>query len=265
MPDRDFSLGSYSLGGLWTFAPGYSVGPTLSIAQRAPATEELYANGPHESTRTFDIGSAALRKETSRNLELTLQKTEGLMRWKANFFQNNAKNFVFGRNDGVQVDDEGGIAADGEFTRRFWTQADATIRGAEVEVSYNLRGEGLSLRGFADTARGRLNGAGSLPLQPATRFGIDADFKQGPWRTGLGLLRAQAQDRLAAFETTRTPGYTQLDAHLSYTQRVGTMQWTGFVLAKNLLNQDIRLSTSVLKNTAPLPGRSLVVGVRTRF
>jgi iron complex outermembrane receptor protein len=265
LPDRDFTLGSYSLGGLWTFAPGYSFGPTLSIAQRAPAIEELYSNGPHESTRTFDIGDAALRKETSRNIELTLQKTDGLVRWKANLFRNKAKNFVYGRTDGTLVDDDGGIDPDGEFTRRFWTQANATIRGAEMEVSYNLRGEGLSLRGFADTSRGRLDGAGSLPLQPATRFGIDVDFKQGPWRTGLGLLRAQAQDRLAAFEMTRTPGYTQLDAHLSYTRRVGTTQWTGFVLAKNLLDQDIRLSTSVLKDVAPLPGRSLIVGVRTRF
>lgn len=265
LPDRSFNLGSYSIGGLWTFSPGYSFGPTLSIAQRAPANEELYSNGPHESTRTFDIGNAALREETSRNIELTLQKTEGRMRWKANIFQNNVKDFVYGRTNGTLVDDRGVPVPDGEFMQRFWSQADATIRGAEMEVSYNLRGEGLSLRGFADTSRGRLDGAGSLPLQPATRFGIDADFKQGPWRTGVGLLRAQTQERLAAFETTRTPGYTQLDAHLSYTRRVGSMQLTGFVLAKNLLNQDIRLSTSVLKDVAPLPGRSLIVGVRTRF
>jgi iron complex outermembrane receptor protein len=265
LPDRDFNLGSYSIGGLWTFAPGYSFGPTLSIAQRAPATEELYANGPHESTRTFDIGDADLRKETSRNLELTLQKTNGLMRWQANLFRNKVQNFVYGRTDGSLVNDDGDLDPDGEFRQRFWTQGDATIRGAEMEVSYNLRGEGLSLRAFADTSRGRLDGADSLPLQPATRFGIDADFKQGPWRTGVGLLRAREQNRLASFETTPTPGYTRLDAHLSYTQRVGTTQWTGFVLARNLLNQDIRLSTSVLKDEVPLAGRNLIVGVRARF
>jgi iron complex outermembrane receptor protein len=265
LPGRDFSLGSYSIGGLWTFAPGFSFGPTFSIAQRAPAIEELYSNGPHESTRTFDIGDAALRRETSRNIELTLQKTEGLVRWKANLFRNNVKDFVYGRTDGILVDDEGSPDPDGEFQRRFWSQADATIRGAEVEASYNLRGEGLSLRGFADTSRGSLDGAGSLPLQPATRFGVDVNFKQGPWRTGVGVLRARAQDRLAAFETVVTPGYTQLDAHLSHEQRFGTTQVTWFALAKNLLDEDIRLSTSVLKDVAPLPGRSLIVGVRTRF
>jgi len=43
------------------------------------------------------------------------------------------------------------------------------------------------------------------------------------------------------------------------------MPVTWFVLLKNLLNDDIRLSTSILADEAPLAGRSLIVGVRTRF
>jgi iron complex outermembrane receptor protein len=265
LPGRSFNLASYSVGGLWTFTPGYGAGTTLSIAQRAPGIEELYSRGPHESSGTFDIGDPALRKETSRNIELTLQKTEGMVRWKTNLFENRVKNFVYGRSEGVTVDETGAVDPAGEFRQRFWSQADATIRGAEAEVSYNLRGEGLSLRGFADTSRGRLDNAGNLPLQPATRLGADAGYKQGPWRSGLALLHARKQDRLAMFETTATPAYTQLDANLSYTQRFGGAQTTWFAMVKNLLNEDIRLSTSLLKDVAPLPGRNLIVGVRTRF
>lgn len=265
LPERHFDLASYSLGGLWTFMPGYGFGATLSIAQRAPGTEELYSNGPHEATATFDIGDPALQKETSRNIELTLQKTEGMVRWKANLFRNRVKNFVYGLIDGTTVDEAGNIDPAGEFMRRLWAQADATIRGAELEVGYNPRGEGLSLRGFADTSRGTLDGAGNLPLQPATRFGLDVGYKRGPWRTGMMALHAQKQDRLAAFETTATPAYTQLDASLSYVQRAGSTQLTWFAIAKNLLDEDIRMSTSVLKDRVPLPGRSLVIGVRTRF
>jgi iron complex outermembrane receptor protein len=40
---------------------------------------------------------------------------------------------------------------------------------------------------------------------------------------------------------------------------------TWFVLAKNLTNEDIRLSTSVLKDISPLPGRNFVIGVRSHF
>ena len=35
--------------------------------------------------------------------------------------------------------------------------------------------------------------------------------------------------------------------------------------AKNLLNEDIRLSTSLLKDIAPLPGRNITFGVRAKF
>ncbi|MCW5300773.1 TonB-dependent receptor [Herbaspirillum lusitanum] len=264
LQDRDFNLFSWSTGALWSFVPGYGLGATYSVAQRAPTVEELYSNGPHESTSTFDIGNGSLQKETSHNIELSLQKTEGLVRWKGNLFQNKVKNYVYGRTNG-QVDETGNADPAGEFLQRFWSQGDATIHGAEVEVSYNLNNEGFSVRGFADTSRGKLDNQGSLPLQPATRYGVDLGWKQGPWASGARVLRALKQDRLAAFESSQTPSYTQLDANLSYTQKLQAMRVTWFALVKNLLNQDIRYSTAVLKDTVPQSGRNLIVGVRTQF
>ncbi len=265
LPQRDFTLGSYSVGGLWRFTPGYALGLTGSIAQRAPSVEELYSDGAHEATATFDVGDASLRKETSRNLEISLQKTEGLVRWKANLFQNRVKNYIYGVM-GESVDDHGHAEPDGEFTERFWSQNDARIRGAEAEISYNLYGDGLSLRGFADTSRGKLtNGGGNLPLQPTTRVGGELGYKQGDWRSGFSVLHAKKQTRLAGFEDFAVPSYTRVDANLSYTQRIGAYPVTWFAIVKNLLDDDIRLSTSVLSEVAPLTGRNLIVGVRTRF
>ena len=114
-------------------------------------------------------------------------------------------------------------------------------------------------------SRGKLDAGGNLPLQPADRLGASVAYREGAWRGGLSLVHARGQDRLAAFETTTTPGYNQLDANLSYTQRVGSTDLTWFLLAKNLLNEDIRVSTSLLKDVAPLPGRNFVVGVRSQF
>lgn len=261
--DRSFNLTSYSVGGLWPFTPGYGLGATYSVAQRAPSTEELYSNGPHEATETFDIGNADFKKETSHNVELSLQKTSGLVRWKLNVFQNQVKDFIYGQLTGNTLDEDG--AAGGDFNERVFGQADATIRGAEAEVTYNRHGEGLSLRGFADSSRGSLDdGGGSLPLQPATRVGGDIGFKHGAWRTGASVIHANAQDRLAASET-RTPSYTQLDASVSYVQRFKGSDITWFLLGRNLTDEDIRLSTSVLKDVTPLAGRNFVIGMRTRF
>lgn len=261
--ERSFHLLSYSVGGLWRFVPGYGFGATASVAQRAPAADELYSGGPHDATGTFDIGNPTFAKEVSHNIELSLQKTSGIVRWKANVFNNRVKNFVFGQIAGNTVDTDGNPG--GEFRERIFSQGSATIRGAEAEVSYNQRGEGISLRGFADMSRGSLDNAGSLPLQPATRFGTDLGYKRGPIRAGSSLIHALRQDRLATFENSETRPYTQLDADLSYTQKYGGTDLTYFAVAKNLLNQDIRLSTSLLKDVSPLPGRTFLVGIRTRF
>src|SRR5690606_8778312 len=135
-------------------------GPTLSIAQRAPSTEELYSDGPHHATETFDRGNPFLKKETSRNLELTMRKTTGLVRWQVNVFQNRVGDFVYGHMTGGLLDHEGNPGD--ELRERVYRQAGATIRGAEAELSHNVRGPGLSARLFADMSRGRLHGLGYL-------------------------------------------------------------------------------------------------------
>src|SRR3546814_20935512 len=108
---------------------------------------------------------------SSRNRELSVQKTDGTIRWRANIFRNHVKNYIYGRTGGAQVNENGVIdlvTSNNEFLQRFWSQGEATIRGAEAEISYNLHGQGMSLRGFADTSRGTLSNAGNLPLQPTT-------------------------------------------------------------------------------------------------
>jgi iron complex outermembrane receptor protein len=262
-PHRSFGLGSYSVGAMYPLTPAYSIGATVSVAQRAPTTEELYSSGPHEATETFDIGNANFKKETSHNIELSLQKNEGMLGWKANLFLNKVRDYVYGNINGVLVDGEGNPGT--EFSERVFEQADASIRGAEAELSWNQHGQGWLGRLFADTAHGKLDRGGSLPLQPATRFGVDVGYRSGAVRAGVSLIQAQRQDRLAAFERSATPGYTQLNANLSLNQRFGGHDVTWFLLAKNLLNEDIRLSTSVLRDISPLPGRNVVFGARAKF
>ena len=261
--ERRFDLGSYSIGAMFDVLPGYSLGTTVSVAQRAPTSEELYSSGPHEATETFDIGNPNFKKETSRNIELSLQKTEGRLGWKGNIFLNKVNDYVYGNINGVMVDGEGNPGD--EFSERIFEQADASIRGAEAEVTWNQHGQGWNARLFADTARGRLERGGSLPLQPATRFGAELGYRTALLRAGVSVIEARRQDRLAAFEDSVTPGYTQLNANLSYNPRLGQHDVTWFLLAKNLLNEDIRLSTSVLRDIAPLPGRNLVFGARAKF
>ncbi len=269
--NRNFTLGSASFGALWSFTPGYALGSTLSYAQRAPTTEELSSNGAHHPTETFDIGSSSLKKETSQNIDLSLQKTEDRLRWKGNLFQNKINNFVFGRLEAVDPLDP---QYDSMSVLRTFSQADATIRGYELDASYNLYEYGWFGRAFTDDSRGTLNNLGYLPLQPVRRVGATIGYQDANWRSSLSILNASSQNRLATSpvyqdedgtieKTTR--GYTRVDANISWRQRIGENELTWFASARNLLNEEIRLSTSLLKDYVPQPGRNFLVGVRARF
>ena len=81
-------------------------------------------------------------------------------------------------------------------------------------------------------------------------------------------MRANPHTRVASAgisEETVTPAWTQVDASLTYVQRYGTTDLTWFLVARILLNEEIRLSTSLLKVYVPQPGRNIMAGVRTRF
>ena len=253
---RSFDLVSWSGAAWWAWTPAYSTGLTYSVAQRAPATEELYSFGAHDATVTFDVGNASLQRETAHNLELSLRKTQGLVRWQATVFHNQVNHYIYGYYPGITT-------PEGYAVRQF-VQADATLKGAEAEVTYNWRQPGWSVRSFTDTSRGTLDAGGSLPLQAATRLGVEGAYATGPWRTSVSMIHAWRQTRLAAFEVAPTPGYNLLDASLSYRQKLSGTDLTWFVQGRNLLNQDIRYSTTVeaLRVYGPQPGRSVLVGAR---
>jgi iron complex outermembrane receptor protein len=152
--------------------------------------------------------------------------------------------------------------------KRTFTQADATLRGVEAELSYNYYDPGWFGRVFADTSRGTLDNLGNLPLQPATRTGLSFGYQDSQWRSSLSVLHADRHTRIASTgisNETPTSAYTRVDASINYVQRYGTTDVTWFLLARNLLNEEIRLSTSLLKDYGPQPGRNLMVGLRTRF
>ena len=75
------------------------------------------------------------------------------------------------------------------------------------------------------------------------------------------LYRVFRQTRVATGER-ETSGYTMLNAGLSYDMAAGPSDVTFYLSARNLLNQKALNHTSYLAHAAPLPGRSIMAGVR---
>ncbi|MHB1051631.1 MAG: TonB-dependent receptor [Thiobacillus sp.] len=263
-PARAFNLYSTSAGVLWKFMDGYGLGLTATQGQRAPSTEELYSNGAHAATRTHQTGNNALSKETSNNIDLALKKTAGAVKWKVNVFHNRISDYIFERS----VDDNGDGVADTDTDNGYLlqnvAQTGARFYGAEAEVTFTLLPDTLDLRLFTDTVRGKVDD-GNAPRTPPQRFGLQLDHKTGPWATNLSVVRAARQNRLAELET-ETPGYTRVNAEVSYRiKQSKSIGYTVFMQGKNLLDDEMRVHTSYLKDVAPLPGRAFVLGLRGQF
>jgi iron complex outermembrane receptor protein len=261
LQNRNFNLISYSAGSLWNFTSGYGTGLSYTVSQRAPSAQELYSYGIHESTATFAVGNSNLSKETSHNLEANIQKTIGKVRGKINVYLNKFSNYIYGYYTGqtaTNAEDFSVVQAQ---------QAAATIRGAEGEFTYNWGNVGNGARLFADASQGTFDAGGNLPLQPAPRVGLQVAHQKNGWLANASYTYSFQQNRLATWEVGPTPSYNLLNAGLSYTEKINKVSWTGYMMLKNILNDDIRYATTpmAVRLYAPQPGRSLMVGVRANF
>ncbi|OYO26765.1 TonB-dependent receptor [Janthinobacterium sp. PC23-8] len=249
---------SVSLGAVWKFAPQFSLGSTVSRTHRLPSAEELYANGVHMATATYELGNQNLGKETSNNIDVTVRKYAGATTFSLGAYRNQIDNYIFGST----LDSHEG------FQLIEYAQRDATFTGVEGQIRQQLNPIfGASV--FGDYVRARLadGGAGNnnnLPRIPARRLGMKLDANWQNWNGVAEFYRVGKQDKVAAFETS-TPGYNMLNLSASYNTRLAGTPTQFYLKANNLTNELAYSHTSFIKNAAPLTGRNLTAGVRLTF
>ena len=255
---RSFSPLSLSAGALWKFSDAWRLSLNLDRAERAPAEEELFANGPHVATESFEIGNTDLRKERANQAELGVHFHGERFEAKASVYQTRFDGFVYLAETGLVED---------ELPVRQWTQADATFRGAEAELITHLVDNDagkLDLRLFGDRVRAQLDGGGNLPRIVPSRVGADLGWDTGAWRASLGAVRYASQEEVAAGESP-TEGYTLVNAHVAYHVDNDRYGWELFLDGSNLSDEVARVHTSFLKDTVVMPGRGVSAGVRVFF
>lgn len=285
-PDRHVHTASASAGFGWKASEAVHLSLGLDRAQRAPGAEELYSNGLHVATGSFEFGDAALGVETARRIELGLHLHHGPFEAQLSAWQARYDDFVYLAGTDAEVD-----AA----PLRVWRQDDARFHGLEAKVDWDIAetDAGLwSLNVFGDIVRGRLVAdagssalqvfevqhgdhadevtarvatGGNLPRIVPARVGATLRWEREGWRASLGAVRYARQDDVAAYETA-TPGYTLVDAHVAWhIDTKGGRELELFVDASNLTDREARPHTSFLKDVVPLPGRNVVFGVRAFF
>jgi iron complex outermembrane receptor protein len=259
----DFSgtAASASFAAIRQLSDDYALAMHFAVTERLPVAEELYADGPHLASSTFEVGDAGLTEETSRHMDIGFRKTAGPVTWTVTAFYTSFADFIFLQNTGM-------VDTDSELPIYMYRQQDAVVTGLEAELFAPVAEVGsgeIDLRIFGDYVDGELDSDGNLARLPPLRIGARVQYHDDRLTMGLESARYAKQDEIAPFEDP-TPGYTMVNADVTWTRELSTGQELSvFFKGTNLLDEDARRHTSLIKDIAPLPGRNFSLGLRAAF
>ena len=266
---------SASAAGLWKINGSNDLSLGLTRSQRAPQVQELLSHGFHDATHSYELGDASLDMETSYNLDFGYKFKADWVKAEVNLFHNWVNNYIYQQRTGQFVfqDPASGNAlpcgTHSDCSPVVQTsQADATFKGYEAKLIFNLMENhyGLvDLTLFSDYTRGEFVSGGDVPRMPPLRYGFELDYTKAEWSGNLRLTRAQAQNNPGA-DDTPTPGYVLLNIGTEYQVKdFHEVSLLLFAKGNNLFNENIRNSTSYLRNWAPEPGRGAQIGIRMSY
>jgi len=256
--ERDFDL--FSGAGSLVYSPldDVRLGITASRSERAPAGEELFANGPHIATQTFEMGDADLDTESAWGLEAFARGQIGAVQFGISAYRQWFDNFIFLQGTGEEED---------ELPVFTFLQQDADFFGVEADVKFPI----IDQDNFA------------LISDLRASF-IDAEFDDNtnvpriPPTTLYAALEAQTesfdvrgevqwfgeQDEVAAFETP-TDDFAFVNAFVTYRPFGNNKNVTLQVSAENIFDTTGRRHASFTKDFVPLAGRNFRASVRMSF
>ncbi|TAL44388.1 MAG: TonB-dependent receptor [Methylovulum sp.] len=271
--DFSYTPLSGSASALWDITDRHQLSLSMTHSERAPQIQELLSDGVHEATRSYELGNADLKEELSNNLDLGYRYTSDWMTAQLNLFHNWVGDYIYQQRSGSVFNED---------TETFETlcssaaclpilesrQTDATFKGFEAQLTFPLmenRYGLVDLNLFSDYTRGEFSNGGNVPRMPPLRYGLQVSYEKNDWSSNIRLTRGEAQT-YAGDNESNTPAYLLLNLGAQYRlANLGKAEVMLFANGKNLLDENIRNSTSYLRNFAPEPGRSAELGVRISY
>lgn len=260
--EKSFTGLNGSLGYLRKFDLNHSASLSLSYTERAPNFQELFADGEHVATSTFEIGDTSLDKEKGYAFEGSIKKDRPDSKLIVS-------GFIQKFQDYITLSPTGTSNSDPQIPDFAYEQDRAYLYGGEVdskeELAHSFAGGSLWINTRADIVIGWNESTDDfLPRMPAPRLMLGLEYVRDLWSADLEWERYSEQHRTAPNEE-RTEAFSLVNAGVIYDIPKETQNYRIYLRAKNLFNQEARLHTSTLKDVAPLSGRNFVAGFQAIF
>ena len=253
---RNFTGFSGAAGARFALWKGGAFVANYTHSYRAPAIEELYNNGPHDGTLSFEVGNSNLRAETNDGVDFSLRQQSNRVRAEATYYYYDLKKFVFLAPTGV-IDPASGLE------RANYLQGNSRFTGTELSLDITAHKYVNILTGV-DYVNAQLRDGRPLPrIAPLrARLGLDLHYQNLSVRPEF--VAVGSQDRVFTNETP-TAGYGTANVAASYIIPRQHFANIFSVSAYNLNNKLFYNHISFIKDISPEIGRGVRFSYTVRF
>lgn len=275
---RTFGSFSASFGGLADLGGGFKAGGSIARAYRTPDFNELYSNGPHLASNSYDVGDPRLTAEAGLGIDGFVRLERSGVRAEVAGFRNRLSNYIFPSSRGRAVIGRQGGRPLFQFTNEAarFTGAEGTV---EIVLARRLAFEATASYVAAVFTKVRaaipvissdppdttfVPAASEPPLIPPAFGTAELRYETPNVFAGAGARWAARQARVGDFETP-TAGYVVGDLHAGFRTLIGGQFHTFTLRVDNVGNKQYRDHLSRIKEIAPQPGRNVSLLYRITF
>jgi iron complex outermembrane receptor protein len=265
---REFTIFTGSAG-LFRTWDNLDISLATMIAGRAPDLDELYSDGPHLGTYSYEIGQPDLDLERTVGIEGSVDYRMIKGQIKLTGYYNYSPNYHISTALGNRYEPgadwiEWGSGSTGWLYKYQMKGLEAQIFGWESDIMLPIN-KTINLVGSASVVRGKnLSQDRDLEYMPPDKIQLLTEFNFKALDVGLNMKKVFPQTRLGEFET-KTEGFSLLDLHASYTMYSSKITHKLVVQLDNVFNEVYYNHLSRIKSIMPEEERCLSIQYRFIF
>ncbi|MES2560158.1 MAG: TonB-dependent receptor [Bacteroidota bacterium] len=265
---KKFQRATFIAGGGYAFNEHITVNMTLASAWRPPAINELYSNGLHNGTATYETGDSNLVPEQSINADFNTRYHNEKWNVELSVFRNQINDFIYQLP--VQPPT---ITLRGTFPTFRFTQTDVLMQGAELSVSRVLNAHLITTAALNYLHAQDVTNKMPVIMMPANRGRLGVQYQQAQlWKlehffAELNAAYVAKQTRFPLNLDYKNPpsAYTLFDITVGFEIPVYKQHLRVSVSMKNVFDVSYRDYLNRFRYFTDEPGRNIIVRLTIPF
>lgn len=259
--DQTFNTSTLSAAMTWAYHARQSVSMSLSRSQRAPDAQEMYWNGDHHATFSYQLDNPDLTEETAHTLDVTWKIFQPHYELKLAAYYYDFNDYIY--NDLKSITDP----FHGQAVYRH-EQAPAWLSGYEATLEAPVPGltPAWTLNMSTDYVRAQLKEGENknLPRTPPATLTTQINWSKAHWDAS-GAIKAHAQQNAVAVNESETDAFLTFNAHVGYKVTLSNVPLEIRLKGTNLTNVFGQNHVSYLKEYSPIMGRNITFELASNF